>query len=200
MSEKDKRYDAKRAGKRARAWTCIVYPESAPDGWIDILREQLVEGLISPLHDKDVEPDKSEPKKAHYHVVISWHSPVSADQAEEIFEKIGGVGCEKVKDFKQMARYLCHLDQPNKHRYNTNDVISIGAIDYQTLVMSGLDEDEMLDEIFDFIRSNYIVSFASFIDLVREYKPEWRRVVYRQYAALISRYIKSMHWEDSRQK
>lgn len=190
MAEKDKRYDAKRAGKRARAWTCVVYPDSAPEDWQEILRDQLVECLISPLHDKDIEPDNSEPKKAHWHVVLSFHSPVSQDKAKEVFEKIGGVGCEKVKDFKQIARYLCHLDQPNKHRYPIEDVISIGAIDYPALVMSGADEDELLDEIFDFIQQYCITRFCDFIDLVRSQKPEWRRVVYHQYNGLIARYIK----------
>ncbi len=195
--EIQRKADAKRAGKRARAWTCIVYPESASEGWQEVLREQLVECLISPLHDKDVEPT-GELKKAHWHVVLSFKNPTSAEKAQEVFSAIGGVGCEKVKDFKQLARYLCHLDQPNKHRYAIEDVVSIGAIDYQALVMTGADEDEMLDDIFDFIRTNHIVSFSAFVDYVREQKPEWRRVVYHQYAALISRYIKSIAWEETR--
>lgn len=31
------RADAKRAGKRARAWTALMYQESAPDGWMEKL-------------------------------------------------------------------------------------------------------------------------------------------------------------------
>lgn len=192
--EVQKRADAKRVGKRARAWTCIVYPDSAAENWIDILRDQLVECLISPLHDKDIEPT-GEIKKAHWHVVLSFKNPSSSEKAREVFDEIHGVGCQKVKDFKQLARYLCHLDQPNKHQYNIEDVISIGAIDYQTLVMTSSDEDEVLDEIFDFIRTHYIMSFADFVDLVRLKKPEWRHLVYHKYPALISRYIKSCDWE-----
>lgn len=191
--------DAKRAGKRARAWTCVVHPDSAPDNWFELLTEQLTEAIVSPLHDKDIEPT-GEPKKPHYHVVISFKNPTSFDKAKEVFEAIGGVippeNQARVKDFKQMARYLCHLDQPNKHRYSMEDVRTCGAIDYPALVMSGADEDEILDAIFDFIRDYHIVSFAAFIDLVRVNKPEWRRIVYHQYSALISRYIKSQQWED----
>ena len=43
-----------RAGKRARAWTALMYQESAPDGWMEKLSNLLVEALISPLHDQDV--------------------------------------------------------------------------------------------------------------------------------------------------
>ena len=52
--EAQQRADAKRAGKRARAWTALMYQESAPDGWMEKLSNLLVEALISPLHDQDV--------------------------------------------------------------------------------------------------------------------------------------------------
>ena len=210
MSESRKtiqqRADAKRAGTRARAWTCLVYPDSAPDDWQDIIREQLIECLISPLHDKDVWTDADElenpehkagtPKKAHWHVVLSFKNPATSEKAQEIFATVNGVGCKKVKDFKQMARYLCHLDQPQKHRYAMDDVVSIGAIDYPSLVISGADEDELLDEIFDFINVNGVRRFCDFIDLVRYQKPEWRRIVYRQFHSLINSYISDRRQDE----
>lgn len=58
--EKQREYEARR-GVRTRGWACIVYPESAPDGWMDALREQHLQMLISPLHDSDVTAD-GEPK------------------------------------------------------------------------------------------------------------------------------------------
>lgn len=197
--ETQKKADAKRAGMRARAWTAAVYPDSAPENWQEILREQLIECLISPLHDKDIEPT-GEKKKAHWHVVISFKNPTTFEKACEIFSTINAVvppmeQC-KVKDFKQMARYLCHLDQPDKHRYPIDEVVSIGAIDYPALVMSGADEDAMLDEIFDFIQQYDIRRFCDFIDLVRSQKPEWRRVVYHQYNGLVSRYIKDRREDE----
>lgn len=190
--------DAKRAGRRARAWTALVYKESAEPDWQRKLEEMLVECLISPYHDKDVNPT-GETKKPHWHVVISFKNPCTYGKAKEVFDGIGAVvppetQC-RVKDFRQMARYLCHMDQPDKYQYNPSAVRSIGAIDYQALVMSASDEDEMLDAIFDFIRTYNVVSFAEFIDLIRAKKPEWRRVAYHQYSGLICRYIKSCEWE-----
>lgn len=95
-----------------------------------------------------------------------------------------------------MARYLCHLDQPRKHRYAMDDVVSIGAIDYPSLVISGADEDELLDEIFDFINVNGVRRFCDFIDLVRYQKPEWRRIVYRQFHSLINSYISDRRQDE----
>ena len=40
---------------RAKDWTFIVYPESAPSDWRSILADKLqVKAIISPLHDKDI--------------------------------------------------------------------------------------------------------------------------------------------------
>lgn len=51
---------AKMAAKdRKRNWVFVVYPESAPENWREQLKEMLVPGFISPLHDKDVNADGS---------------------------------------------------------------------------------------------------------------------------------------------
>lgn len=190
--------DAKRAGKRSRHWTCIVYPESAPKNWREILQEQLVEAYISPLHDKDKTPT-NEPKKEHYHVVICFYNPCSYNKVKEIFDLIGGVSNEydsRVKELRQMARYLIHLDQPHKYQYCAENVIEIGGIrPYKELVMSSSDKDEVLDQIFDFIDINNICSFRDFCKICRTEKPEWKYLVYHENAYLIEKYIKSYYWE-----
>ena len=138
------------------------------------------------------------PKKAHWHIVVSYKNPVTFAKAREVFDEIGASGSTGAEgegeDFQQMARYLCHLDQP-KHRYDPADVQAFGALDYQRLIMAGRDEDNLLDEMMEYIDENCITSFRQFCVYVRTEKPEWRVLVYHQYAALISRYIKSLAWE-----
>lgn len=199
------RADAKRAGKRARAWWGVLYPESAPEDWQQRIREALVETLISPLHDKDVLPT-GEIKKAHYHVLISFKNPVTREKAADLME---GWGCVvqrhwpkpgtpeqfKVNDFKQAARYLCHLDQPDKHRYDVADVISIGAIDYPTIVMSSADEDEMLDAIFGAMDDYFLDSYPKVVRYAKQEHPEWRPIIYRKYSRSIAEYAKGLHYE-----
>ena len=63
------------------------------------------------------------------------------------------------------------------------------------MIMAGRDEDNLLDEMMEYIDENCITSFRQFCVYVRTEKPEWRVLVYHQYAALISRYIKSLAWE-----
>ena len=38
---------------RTRNFATVVYPESAPDDWQEILSQQFVPAFISPLHDKE---------------------------------------------------------------------------------------------------------------------------------------------------
>ena len=107
MSEKKSRA----TDNRKRNFATVVYPESAPENWQEILAGMFVPAFISPLHDKDINPT-GEPKKPHYHVVVMNDGKKSIEQAQELFAAIGGVGCEVVQSIRGYARYLCHLDNP----------------------------------------------------------------------------------------
>ena len=61
---------------KKRNWAFVLYPESAPDDWIEQLRQTGLQCAISPLHDKDIDPT-GEPKKAHYHIILCYSGPTS---------------------------------------------------------------------------------------------------------------------------
>lgn len=63
---------------RVRNFATVVYPESAPENWQDILSRHCVPAFISPLHDKDINPT-GEPKKPHYHVVLMFEGKKSLE-------------------------------------------------------------------------------------------------------------------------
>lgn len=78
---------AKVKDNRTRNWTFVVYPESAPDNWREIIDEYHTPWIESPLHDKDVNPD-GEIKKAHWHVMMMFPTNKSYDQIREITMKL----------------------------------------------------------------------------------------------------------------
>ena len=103
--ESKAKHDARRSG-RTRNFATVVYPESAPDDWIEKLEELHVAVLISPLHDKDKNPS-GESKKPHYHVLLMFEGPKDFEtQIQPIFDSIGAVGRELVNSVRGYARYL----------------------------------------------------------------------------------------------
>ena len=76
--------------ERVRLWATVVYPESAPDNWLTILRDLMIPCYVSPLHDKDFNADKT-PKKAHYHVMLVFEGKKSRAQIEEIVKQFVAV-------------------------------------------------------------------------------------------------------------
>ena len=55
--------------QRTRNWTFVVYPESVVPDWKEKLEKLYTQALISPLHNKDKNPDGTD-KKPHYHVLL----------------------------------------------------------------------------------------------------------------------------------
>lgn len=45
-----------RINNEKRYWAFVLYPESAPENWKDILQETGLSCCVSPLHDKDTNP------------------------------------------------------------------------------------------------------------------------------------------------
>lgn len=186
---------AEKKTKRVRSWTFIVYPESAPDGWLEMLAEDAVPGYVSPLHDADLNPD-GEAKKAHWHVVLCFSGPKTLDQVREVTSAVNGTEPQPVKDMRGMARYLCHLDNPEKHQYDVDDVVSLGGLDYLAHLGSDADVDQALSEVMAFCRDNCVYSFADLCDFAAKHHRDWFRVITAKRTRAVIEYLKSLKWTD----
>lgn len=182
---------------RTRNFATVIYPESAPEGWQNILSEQFVPAFISPLHDKDTNPT-GEPKKPHYHVVIMYDSVKTKKQAEDVFERIGGVGCEVVQSIRGYARYLCHLDNPEKAQYNQEDVRSMCGADYSGTIGLVTDKYKAIGEMIDFCIANNIYSYSQLLEYCRMERFDWFRVLCDNGTVVIKEYLKSRSWTDNK--
>lgn len=185
-----------KAAERKRNFATIVYPDSAPAEWREVLSNYHIPALISPLHDKDKNPD-GEIKKAHYHVLLMFESPKNFDsQVKPIFDAIGGVGLETVFSARGYARYLCHLDNPEKVQYNISDVLQLGGADYSAIVHLPTDDMRMLSEVFAYIRANQIYSLAELLDICAINNPDWFSMIAMNRCYVVDKYIKSLQWEN----
>lgn len=183
------------ASNRTRNYATVVYPESAPEHWQTILSEMCIPCFISPLHDQDIDPG-GEPKKPHYHVMLMYDSVKTRDQAQEVFDQIGGVGNETVQSIRGYARYFCHLDNPEKAQYSPDDVVAYGGADYITTIGLVIDKYKAIGEIMDFCVDNGVYSYATLLMWCRVNNPGWFRVLCDSGTFVIKEFLKSWTWES----
>lgn len=178
---------------RYRNFATVVYPESAPVDWLSALADCLVPAFVSPLHDQDVNPT-GEAKKAHFHVLFCFEGVKRVDQVKPLFESFGGVGCEIVQSLRGYARYLCHLDNPDKHQYNPDDVLCFCGADYASAIGLPTDRYKLIREMMIFCKDNNIYSYSDLLDFAAESRFDWFRVLCDSGTIVIKEYLKSRTW------
>ena len=101
---------------KARYWWFVVYPESAPNDWIEKIQMTGLPFCISPLHDKDKNPDNT-PKKAHYHVIVCYNGPTTYSNVKKTLTDIlNAPHPQYLNAVKGAYRYLTHQDNPEKYQ------------------------------------------------------------------------------------
>lgn len=158
---------------RTRNYATVIYDDSC----IDKINDLHIPCFISPWHDNDINAT-GEKKKPHRHVLFNFDSVKSIEQVRDVVEQIGGVGCEQVDSNRAYARYLCHLDNPDKAQYNINDVLTIGGLDYIDLINSVASVYATLDEIIDYLLKNNVTSLRDFILYCQDI-PDWWTCIFR---------------------
>lgn len=183
----------KKKDDRSRNFATVVYPESAPENWREVVSAFHVQGFISPLHKDDIDPH-NQPKKPHYHVMLMFEGKKSPNQAKEMFDQINGVGLEIVQSARGYARYLCHLDNPEKAQYDASEVISLCGADYMDLIGLSKDKYVAVSEMMDFCENYDVVSFYALSKYANRHRPDWSRVLIESSAIYMREYLKSRQW------
>lgn len=182
--------------KRTRNWSTIIYPRQSeddktecPENWAGILGELGLKCAVSPLHDRDVYSEDvkdkvtgellhkaGDKKKPHRHVLIAFEGVKTRKQAEEVFERIGGVGAESVNSLYGMTRYLTHADNPEKAQYSSVDVLTFGGFEYKRYASTKEDEEKQvisqMGEIFNLIEENELYTFADLAEYLMTERQE----------------------------
>jgi len=197
--EEDSNENTKKKKQRTKNWATIVYPESAPLNWIDILEEEHIPALISPLHDKDLDKN-GKTKKPHHHVILLFDGLKTEEQAKEIFTLIGGVGIEKIKSLKSYTRYLCHLDNTKKAQYDTADIIELSGADFEYASKTAQGKYQAIREMIDFCDEHLIDSYAELILYAKDNREDWFQTLCDSGTVTIVQYMKSRSWSKNRRE
>lgn len=177
---------------RTPNWNFILYPESAPENWRELIEETRIEWIESPLHDKDVNPT-GEIKKAHYHITLLYPGKKSFEQVEQLTLSLNQPIPVKCQSVKGSIRYMVHKDNPDKYQYDWNKIISHGGADLSSLCSATVSERMQYEkEIFRFIRDNDIIEFSDLIDSIEIMgNDDWHRVAVSFSTMAINAYLRS---------
>lgn len=176
--EVQRRADEKRRGIRTRNWNIIVYPDSAPENWRDILDDEHIKWVESPLHDKDLNPT-GELKKAHWHVILIFESNKTYEQVKELTDRLNTVVPQKANSVEGSIRYMIHIDNPEKYQYERSDIKAHGGIDVNKYFeMTATQKYALIDEMAQFIIQYDVVEFMDLKAYAMSERPDWNDVLH----------------------
>ncbi len=150
--------------EKSRFFDFLVYPESAPDDWVGLLRRSHCAFALSPLHKPD-----DEQSKPHHHVVFySGHGPITLDAAKaKIPADVPANGyVEPTKSSAGYQRYLIHLDDPEKEQFpeGANAITLLNGFPLDlTRELSKSEKAEIRQALLDIIRQNGVNEYSDFI-------------------------------------
>ena len=154
---------------RAKNYALVVYPEDLPadlqvdDKWIDVLKNTGHKLVVSPYHNKDVNPDGSK-KKPHYHVLLQggrlWIRFVDLkDLVKNDFKGKGVAVPQKCSNTDGLKRYMTHIDNPDKYQYSKNDIRCFNGADVENAYkISETGKKLAIYDILKFVREHEEIS------------------------------------------
>lgn len=177
---------------RTRNWTIVLYPESAPSNWRDIIDDMHIEWIESPLHDRDINAT-GEVKKAHWHILLLFGGVKSYEQVKELTDILNAPIPERCHNSKAMVRYMVHMDNPNKAQYNVSDIVSHGGVDLSELLRpSSSERYTIINEMITYIQNNNIIEFQDLMDYARSSEfDRWFPLLCDNSSYVVNQYIKS---------
>lgn len=178
--------------QRTRNWTFVLYEDSAPHNWVDILDEEHLEWVESPWHDRDVNAD-GDPKKKHKHILLLFGGVKSYEQVKEITDNLNSPIPQRCHNAKAMVRYMAHLDNPEKAQYSVSDIKAHGGVDLAELLRpSSSERYTLIGDMIKYIKDNKVTEFQDLMDYAFAYEFDtWFPLLCDNSAFVVGQYIKS---------
>jgi hypothetical protein len=194
---------AEKKDDRARNWTFVIYPTEgtppAPLNWRDILDDEHIPWIESPLHDKDKNAD-GELKKAHIHILMINEGHKSFEQMKEFTDKLNAPIPQKCSSAKGLVRYMAHLDNPEKVQYSISDIIGHGGADIaEYLKPTSSSRYQLIKEMMDFVREKNIIEMEDLLTYAsNERFDDWFPLLCDNSAYIMGAMIKSRRHRSER--
>ncbi|NMA74256.1 MAG: Replication protein RepB [Bacteroidales bacterium] len=159
--------------KRSNKWAFLLYQESAPDNYLEVLEELHIPFVLSPWHDRDVNKETGEIKKAHKHGALFFESLKSYSQVSELLTKHLKTPnhVEIIMSPKGMYDYFIHAENPDKTLYDINDIETGCGFELDKFLTSN-NHDKFLSLIIDIIEEHNFTEFNNLVRYARTENPQ----------------------------
>ena len=169
----------------------VLYPESAPNDWREILTQTGLQCAISPLHDKDLNPT-GEPKKAHYHIIMCYSGPTSFNVVKALCDDLKQPIPQALEQVRGYYRYLTHKDNPEKYQYSEEEITTVNGFnisDYVDLTKSEVTEIKKRLQML--IRNMNFMEYSDFMDYLQDNELSFEYDVASNNTYFFEKYISS---------
>jgi len=186
--------------KRSNKWAFLIYQESAPENYLDILEEMHIPFVLSPWHDKDVNKETGEFKKSHKHGVLFFESLKSYTQVSELLtEKLYTPShVEIVMSPKGMYDYFIHAENPDKTLYSIDEIESGCGFELEQFLITNNNE-EYLSTVIDIIEEHNFTEFNNLVRYARVENPSLLNLIINK-TYFFAKYLDSRRYSDKRKE
>jgi len=152
---------------KKRNWAFIVYPESAPKNWVEILQQTGLQCAISPLHDQDLNADGTH-KKPHYHVIVVYSTGTTTfNVVKSLTDSLNAPIPQALEQIKGYYRYLTHKDNPEKVQYSESDIKTINGFNISDFAELTRNEISLIKrDLIKLINQNQIYEYCDLLDFL----------------------------------
>lgn len=184
------------ADRKTRNWWFILYPESAPEDWMQILSDKMVPCAISPLHDADALSDGTL-KKPHYHVMLHYEGPTTYNHVLELTRSLNQP-IPQVYDSPAAAyAYLTHSNNADKAQYSDTDIVLLNGFQPSNLRSRQDKRSDLRKEIVQFIYDNQLTDFSTLVSVAMVQSDQgWLDAVISD-SFFYTRLLNSIHFDNS---
>lgn len=177
---------------KGRNWAFIVYPDSLPSNYEEIITNTGLPMAFSPLHDKDLNAT-GEVKKPHYHVICYYDNTTTLKNVmDNVCKPLNATRPFKLESMVGMYRYHIHYDNPEKAQYDDRARVFYNGFDTSKVdSLSYTEVGKLLKEIQSFIKENEIVEYSDLLDILLDNDYYYLWDVARNHTLLLNTYITS---------
>lgn len=188
-------------------WMMIVYPDSAPENWMEVMKVRGFNFRVGPLHDKDkwshdnpvvIDNDTGEivyergekyqagdKKKAHYHVIVILDQRTGYLEINAELQKL--THCpyiQKCRSLKNANAYLTHENHPDRYQYDKDEIKTFNNFHLEP---NKWEMNELMCELFEIIKEH---EFEKYKDVVNYFldEPEMMMLITTR-SASVSKYV-----------